>query len=419
MRKELFKNLLSLDEAKERIEEAFSPKPLGIEETSLLKAVGRVLAEDVASPINVPSFHRSTVDGYAVKAENTFGAEENNPAVLEQIGRVDVGEISSLAVKRDSTVEIVTGAPLPTNADAVVMVENTAQQNGKILIYKPVAKGENVMAEGSDIRKDGTVLKRGINLSSRELGVLAALGFTHAKVFRQPKAAIISTGAEIVEPGKFLASGKIYDINSYTLTAAILESGGEPISFGIVQDDDVELLKETLKKAKDAADIVITSGGVSVGPKDVVPKIIATLGKPGLVVHGVAVKPGKPVAVAIVGNKPVFSLPGNPTSSLLMFHLLVRPVLFKMAGRKEKPFATVKAVVTEKLFSARGRRTFITVTLSRDSEGQWLAAPVPTGQSGAITTLAKADGYVELKETQQFIEAGKEVTVFLFNTLWD
>jgi len=415
----LFRELLSLDEAKKRIEEALSPKPVGVAEVPLLKAVGWVLAEDVVSPIDVPPFHRSTVDGYAVKAEDTFGAEEDNPAALKLMGHVDVGEVSSLTVEKGCAVEIVTGAPLPSDADAVVMVENTTEKEEKIFVYKPVVKDENVMKMGSDIRKGETVLKRGTALSSRELGVLAALGFTRVKAFKRPKVAIISTGAEIVTPGKPLPLGKIYDINTYTITAAVLESGGEPIGFGVVQDDDVESLKATLKKAIDVADVVITSGGVSVGPKDVVPKIINELGKPGLVVHGVSIKPGKPVAVTIVDNKPIFSLPGHPTSSLLTFHLLVRRILFRMAGKKEKPHATVKAVTAEKLFPARGRRTFITVTLSRDDAGRWVASPVPTGQSGAITTLAKADGYVELRETQQFLEAGSEVTVFLFKTLWD
>lgn len=413
----MFRKLIGLDEAKKRIEEVFSSKSLGMEETPLLKAIGCVLAEDVVSPIDVPPFHRSTVDGFAAKAEDTFGAEEDNPVVLKLVGRVDVGELSNLTLENGSTIEIVTGAPLPTYADAVVMVENTSQKNGKLSVYKPVAKNENIMLMGSDISKRETVLKRGNILSSRELGVLAALGFKQVKLFKKPKVAIVSTGSEIVEPGKTLPPGKIYDINTYTLATAVLESGGEPISFGIVQDDDVELLKTTLRKALDVADVVMTSGGVSVGPKDVIPKIIDELGKPGLVVHGVAVKPGKPVAVAVVGDKPIFSLPGHPTSSLLMFHLLVRPILLQIMGKREKPFATAKAVTTEKLFSARGRRTFITVTLSRDNSGRWLASPVPTGQSGAITTLAKADGYVELKETEQFLEAGKEIAVYLFKAL--
>ncbi len=410
----MFRKLLSLSEAKRKIEEAFYPKTLGIDEVPLLKAVGRVLAEDVVSPVNVPPFHRSTVDGYAVKAEDTFSAEEDNPAILERIGRVNVGEISGLAVEEGSAVEIVTGAPLPANADAVVMIENTTQKNGEIFVYKSVVKDENVMTMGSDIQKEETVLEHGIVLSSREVGVLAALGFAQVNVFKRPKGAIVSTGAEIVEPGTPLSSGKIYDINSYTLSAAVSESGGDTVIFGIVQDDDEKLLRKTLKKAMESADLVITSGGVSVGPKDIVPQIVDELGEPGLLVHGVAVKPGKPVAVAIVNGKPIFSLPGHPTSSLLMFHLIVRPTLLKLAGKKQKHHTTVKAITAEKLFSARGRRTFITVTLSPDNVDGWLAIPVPTGQSGAITTLAKADGYVELKETQQFVESGKEVTVFLF-----
>jgi len=410
----VFRKLVSLDEAKKRIREELSPKPLGIEQVPLLKAVGRVLAEDVTSHINVPPFDRSVVDGYAVRAEDTFGAEEDNPAVLKLMGRVNVGEISSLAVEKDYTVEIVTGAPLPANADAVVMLENTTEKDGEILIYKPMTKGENIMTMGSDIGKNEPLLKCGTNLSSRELGLLAALGLMQVNVIKQPKVSIVSTGTEIVEPGQPLYPGKIYDINTYTLGAIVSESGGKPIGFGIIQDDDVELLKETLKKAIDIADVVITSGGVSVGPKDIVPKVIDDLGNPGLVIHGVAVKPGKPVAFAIVDNKPIFCLPGNPTSSLLMFHLLVRPILFRMAGKKENPVVIVRAVSVTKLFSAPGRRTFITVTLSKNNSGGWLATPVSKGQSGAITMLTSADGYVELKENQQFIEAGKEVPVFLF-----
>ncbi len=412
----MFRKLLNLGEAKERIDKMISPEPLGIENVPLPKAFGRVLAEDIVSPTNVPPFHRSTVDGYAVKAEDTFGAEENAPIELTLVGRVEVGAISKLVLKEVDTLEIVTGAPVPNGADAIVMVENTAEKNDKILIYRPVAKNENIMKKGSDICKNEVVLKRGTALHSRELGVMAALGFAEAKVFAHPKVAIISTGAEIVELGKPLPPGKIYDINTYTLTAAVLENGGEPIGFGIVQDDNVKLLKATLRKAIAAADIVLTSGGVSVGPKDVVPKIMNELGKPGVIIHGLAVKPGKPVAVALINNKPVFSLPGHPTSSLLMFHLLARPVLLKMGGKVEEPLTTVKAFTTQKLFSARGRHTFITVTLTSDQKGQWLASPVPTGQSGAITTLAKADGYVKLKETQQFMEAGRKVTVFLFKT---
>lgn len=414
----MFRKLLSIEDVRRRIAEMLPSKPLEVEAVPLLEAAGRVLAEDVVSPIDVPPFSRSTVDGYGVKAADTFGAEENKPAVLRLAGSVAVGELSSLTVRKGETVEIVTGAPLPRGADAVVMAEDTSKKEGKIAVYKAVVKAENTMERGSDIHKRETVLKSGAILSSKELGVLAALGFAEARVLKRPKVAIISTGAEIVEPGRPLPPGKIYDINTYTITAATSESGGQPMGFGIVQDDEVKSLKETLKKAKDMADVIITSGGVSVGPKDVLPRILNELGKPGVVVHGVAVKPGKPFTFAVLGGKPVFSLPGHPTSSLLMFYLLVRPVLLRMAGREVTSSATVRATITQRLFSARGRRTFITVTVSHDEAGRYWASQVPKGESGAITTLAKADGYVELKETEQFIETGSEVTVFLFKPLW-
>jgi molybdenum cofactor synthesis domain-containing protein len=415
----MFRQLLSLEDAKRKVAKALSPKPLGIEKVSLREAVGRVLARDVASPRNVPPFHRSTVDGYAVRPTDTFDAQESKPAMLRLIGHAEVGALSTVTLKPGTTVAIVTGAPLPAHADAVVMVEDTTVNEGHILVYKPVAKGENVMAAGSDIREREVVLRRGDGLSPREVGVLAALGFAQVPVFKRPKVAVISTGAEIVAPGESLPAGKIYDINTYTLTAAVVTSGGVPLEFAVVPDDDLKLLGETLKKAVGAADMVLTSGGVSVGPKDVVPQVLDELGKPGVVVHGVAVKPGKPVAVAIVQGKPIFALPGNPTSSLLMFHLLVRPVLSKMVGTNAPPSATVMATTTAKLFAARGRRTFVMVALSRgeDRGDGWLASPVATGQSGAITTLAKADGYVELRENQQFLQAGETVTVCLFKAL--
>jgi putative molybdopterin biosynthesis protein len=410
----MFKKLLTLKEAKQRIEKSLSPKPLGIEKIPLKKASGRALAEDIISPLNVPPFHRSTVDGYAVIAEDTFRAQEDQPVTLNLTGRVEAGAISTSELRKGNVLEIVTGAPLPTGSNAVVMIENTTQKDETILVFKPVAKGENIMEKGSDIHKDEIVLKKGDILSHREVGVVAALGLPHIKVFRKPRVGIISTGAEIVEIGKPLSPGKIYDINSYTLGAAVTEAGCMPISFGIARDHDINSLKSVLKKAIEEVDMVITSGGVSVGPKDIVPSILNTLGKPGLLVHGVAVKPGKPVAYAIVENKPVFSLPGNPTSALLIFHLIVRTVLLKLGGRSESLPKVLKAIINQRFFSARGRQTFIPVTLTETDTGQLIALPAATGQSGSITTLAKADGYVELNANTQFLEAGTEVGVFLF-----
>jgi len=412
----VFRKLVSLDEAVQILQQQFCPKPVGAEEVPLSQAHQRVLAKDIRAPINVPPFTRATVDGYAVKAKNTFGADEDNPVTLKLLGHVTIGEMPKMFVEDKATVGIVTGAPLPSGADAVVMMEYAVQNNNLVSIYHPVSKGENVMEAGSDIRKGTTVIKENQTLSSRDIGVLAALGFTKVDVYKRPKVAVISTGAEIVEPGKPLPTGKIYDINAYTISAAVEECGGQPLNFGIIPDE-INELKAVLKKALNSTDIVITSGGVSVGPMDVVPKVLNMLGEPGVIVSGIAIKPGKPTTIAIIEGKPIFSLPGHPTSSLLIFHILVRPIILKMVGRgQETPF-TVRAFAAEKMFQAKGRRTFVMVNLIPDKLGKLLAQPVPLGLSGAITTLSKADGFVIIPEKRQFINAGEEVTVYLFKPL--
>jgi len=412
----VFRKLVSLDEAMQILKQQFYAKPVGIEQVSLPQAHQRVLAKDVKAPLNVPPFSRSTVDGYAVKAESTFGADEEHPITLKLLGCVTIGKMPNIVVEEKTTVGIVTGAPLPSGADAVVMMEYTIQKNSLVSIYRPVSKGENVMEAGSDIRKGETAIKKDQTLSSRDVGVLSALGFTKVDVYKRPRVAVISTGAEIVEPGDPLPLGKIYDINAHTISAAVQECGGQSLNFGIIPDK-IDELKAVLKKALNSADIVITSGGVSVGPMDVVPKVLNMLGKPGVIISGIAIKSGKPTTIAIVDGKPIFSLPGHPTSSLLIFHILVRSIILKIAGRRQEPPFTLKATTSEKMFQAKGRRTFVMVNLIRDRAGKSLAQPVLLGLSGAITTLSKADGFVIIPERRQFINAGEEVTVYLFKPL--
>ena len=411
----MFRKLLSLDEAKEKISRRFKPKPLGVEQIPLLEANRRVLAEQVVSPIDVPPFNRSTVDGYAVKAEDTFGADEANPARLRLRGAINVGELPNIKLEKGETAEIATGAPLPKGADAVVMMENTEKRGGTVLVYRSVVENENVMKAGADIKKDEVVFTPGKRLTWKDIGVIAALGVKTVKVYRKPRVAVISTGTEIVAPGNRLPPGKIYDINGYTLSASVAECGATPLNMGVVPDD-YQQLSETLREALETTDAVITSGGVSVGPRDFIPRILESLGGHELVVHGIAIKPGKPTTVALINGKPVFALPGHPTSALLTFHLLVRPFLAKLSGISgvEKTFKTVKACVGVRMFPAKGRRTFVTVKLVREADGRNVAYPATTGESGAITTLAKADGFIEIPENQQFIDAGEEATVHLF-----
>jgi putative molybdopterin biosynthesis protein len=409
----MFRKLLSFDEAKQLLKQAFSAKPVGVEQVSISEAHERVLAQDIVAPFDIPSFTRSTVDGYAVKAVDTFDASEDKPVSLKFCGHVAIGESPNVVVKNGLVAEIVTGAPLPEGADSVVMIEYTTRRGDNVFVHRPVSIGENLMAAGSDIRKNETVLKAGRFLGSREIGVLAAIGLTKVTVYRRPKVAVLSTGGEVVAPGESLPAGKIYDINAHALSAAVHEAGGEPLNLGIIPDKKDELTK-ALKNALGSADAVITSGGVSVGPKDFTPQVVDSLGKPGVIISGVAVKPGKPVTIAVVDGKPVFSLPGNPTSSLFLFNVFVRPVIIELAGRPEEELPTLKAVTSQKMFPARGRRTFVMVNLAYDKNGGLIVRPVPTGLSGAITTLAKADGFVEISEKQQFIDAGTKIDVYLF-----
>jgi len=408
----MFRKLLTLEEARKVIHQNFKPKPLGVEEIPLLEAWNRVLAENVTAKMDIPPFNRSTVDGYAVKAEDTFGAEENKPAKLKVCGTVNVGEMPKIIVKQGTAAEIVTGAPIPEGADAVLMFEQTERKGDELYVYDAVAKNENVMKAGADIKKGETVLKAGQFLGSREIGVLASIGMAKAKVYITPRVAVLSTGNEIAEPGEKLPPGKIYDINAYSLSAAVLESGGKPVYFGVLPDD-MSVLQKTLKSALESADMVITSGGVSIGPKDVVPQTLNSLGKPGVIICGMATKPGKPTTVGLINGKIVFALPGHPTSALLTFHLIVRPIVQRLAGRKASVPLKVRAFAAMRMFPAKGRRTFVMVKLRRDESNRLVAEPVPTGLSGAITTLSKADGFVEISEKQQFVDAGEEVLVQL------
>jgi molybdenum cofactor synthesis domain-containing protein len=409
----MFRKLITFEEAKKAIEQTLKPQPLGKEEVNLLNAFNRVLAEDATSDLDIPPFSRSTVDGFAVKSSDSFGASENKPIRLKIRGVVNIGEPPNFFVSKGEAAEIVTGAPIPKGADSVVMVEHTELEDNGLLVFSSVTPDENVQKKGSDIKKGEKILKQGKILGSREIGVLAAFGRAKIAVFLVPRVSVLSTGDEITEPGNPLKDGKIYDINAYTLSNAVKECGGTPIYAGVVHDEKGEL-QAALKHALEIADLVLTSGGVSVGPKDIIPQTVDSLGKPGVFISGIAVKPGKPATVALIGHTPVFSFPGHPTSALMIFNLLARPIIQVMAGKSAQEVPKTKAIATSRMFSAKGRRTFVTVTLKMDEETKLLSAePVGTGASGAITTLAKADGFVAIPENTQFIDSGEEVTVFL------
>ncbi|HYB93276.1 MAG TPA: gephyrin-like molybdotransferase Glp [archaeon] len=408
----MLRKFVSPEEALRAIQKNFKTIVVGSEEISTANTYGRVLAEEIASSVNVPPFDRSNVDGYSVKSSDTFKADESKPVKLKVLSHVSAGEVSRLKVKVGFTVEIATGAPLPKGSDAVVMLENAHRKGHEVNIYRSVAPGENVLKRGGDIKIGEVVLRKSQQIGARELGVLAAIGLTKLKVFKQPRVAVLSTGNELVEPGKPLSQAKIYDINRSTITASVLECGCKPIILGIVKDE-LGSIKSSLKKGLETSDVIITSGSTSSGIEDLIPSILNDLGEPGIIVGGLSTKPGKPTTVAVVNGKIVFALPGHPTSALTIFNLLVRPLLRQMAGLSpEAREFLVEAQAAVRIFSAKGRRTYATVKLERTSSGNFLAYPI-SSESGAITTLAKADGFIEIPETREFIEKGEQVNVHL------
>ena len=413
MEREIFHKLLSVEEAKKRFYSFFKPKPLGVESVPLTEACGRVLGSDVFGLVDVPFFDRAAMDGYAVKAKNTFGAGETNPIKLRVVGRIAAGEKPSIKVDDGEAVEISTGAPIPLGADAVVMVEYTRREKDFVYVYKPISPNENVMVAGSDIKAGELLLRRGTILTAREIGLLAAIGFVKPPCFKKPKIAVFSTGAELVSPGKPLESGKIYDVNSYTICCSVRECGCEPIFLGIAEDN-FNSIYQKLKEGLEISDAVIVSGGTSAGVGDILYRVVEKLGKPGIIVHGVLIKPGKPTLLAVVDKKPIFGLPGYPTSALMVFDLFVRPILMEMAGLDPTIRRRVlKVKVGEKIFASEGRRDFLPVNLLHTKDGLE-AFSLPTG-SGAITTLAKADGFIEIPENKTIVEKGEVFEVKLFS----
>jgi len=414
--RKVFRKLLSVEDALKKLQDHYDAKPLGSENAPVDKSLRRVLSEDIVSMIDVPSFDRATMDGFAVVAEDTFSAQEDKPVKLKIVGKVEAGDEPEIEVRRGEAAEIATGAPMPKGADAVVMVEQTDQKDDVVSIFKAVAPGENVMSAGTDIMAGEAVLRSGQEITSREIGLLAALGKSRVNVYRKPRIAIISTGNELIPAGQQLEYGKIYDINSKTLAGAILESGCEPVPLGICSDDTEEM-KTKIQQALVVADAIVTSGSTSAGAGDILYRIIGEFGGPGIVVHGLSVKPGKPLIVAVIEGKPLFGLPGYPTSALMIFNLIVKPNISKMAGRAAESATWLEGKVASKIFSAKGRREFLPVHIVKDEAGKNLVYPVLSG-SGAITSLALADGFIDIPQNQEFIEEEENVRVELFSLMF-
>src|SRR5688572_10039899 len=399
-----FAGTISLEEARKRIDAAVRPIDR-TERVPLADANGRVLAEDLVAGADVPPFARAAMDGYAVRAQDTAGASKDHPRVLERVETLYTGQVTERTVGAGECIEIATGAPMPAGADAVVIVEHTdGEASGAVRVFTAVEPGQNIGRQGADIRRGQHVLAAGTTLNPSRVGAMAALGIDEATVYARPGIAILSTGNEIVDPGRPLAPGQIYDVNRFTLAAVASEHGAAPVTYRTANDTI-----EDLSRALDAAlqeDLLVFSGGSSVGERDLILDLLAARGE--VIFHGVAVKPGMPTAFGRVSGKLFFGMPGYPTSCLSNAYILLAPVLRRMARLAPQHVRTVSLPLSARVSSAPGRHQFYTVRIVDGT-----AVPAFKA-SGDITSMSQADGYIEIAASDNVVEKGTVVEVKLF-----
>jgi len=412
-RQEQFLEVVSAEEARRRFGVHIDGAPLAGETTPLAASLSRVLALDIAAPVDAPPFDRSNVDGFAVRSADTAGAADDAPRRLQLNPEVVACGVSpEIEVKAGTATTVATGGIIPRGADAVVMVEHTELVEDSvppaINVRRPAASGRFISFAGSDIARGETLLRKGTRIGSREIGMLAACGFDAIDVVRRPRVAVLSTGDELVALGKPLKPGGVYDSNGAIIAAAISEVGGEAVTLGAVPDDEIAL-ESAMRTALASSDMVVLSGGTSKGAGDLSHRVVSRLGKPGIVVHGVALKPGKPLCLAVVDRKPVIVLPGFPTSAIFTFHTFVAPVIRAWAGFGAETARTMTARVPVRIASELGREEFVLVSLVTGSNG---LMAFPTGKgSGAVTAFSQADGFLAIEPLATVLDAGTEAEV--------
>jgi putative molybdopterin biosynthesis protein len=413
-RQEQFLEVVSADEARRRFEARIDRSPLPGETGSLAAALSRVLVNDIVAPVDAPPFDRSNVDGFAVRAADTAGASDRAPKrFMLNAEVIACGVQPAVEVKPGTATVIATGGVIPRGADAVVMIEHTELIEGDapaIELRRAASSGQFVSFAGSDIARGETLLRKGTRLGSREIGMLAACGLASIDVVRHPRVAVLSTGNELVELGKPLPPAGVYDSNGAILAAAITEAGGEPVPFGAFPDDELAL-ELAMRAALESCDIVVLSGGTSKGAGDLSHRIVSRLGAPGILVHGVALKPGKPLCLAVIGDKPLIVLPGFPTSAIFTFHAFVAPVIRARAGLAPEAARTTSARVPVRIASELGREEFVLVSLVSGEDGP-IAFPTGKG-SGAVTAFSQADGFLSIDPLASALDADTRADVTL------
>lgn len=401
----------TVDEVKKKMERYFGDISAGHEEVDIVEALGRTAFEDVFSQLDIPDFRRSTVDGYAVRSKDTFGASESIPAFLNIIGKVEMGEAASLKIEAGQCAYVPTGGMIPEGADGMLMIEYVeCIDEGMLAAHSPVAPGENIISKGDDVRLGERILSRGRVIKSQDIGVLCAAGVSRIKVSKPPRVAVVSTGDEIVDPFGEVRLGQVRDINTYALSAMVREAGGV-VTKSVVVKDDFELIRKTVDEASRDNEIVVISGGSSVGAKDNTERVIDSFGGPGVFVHGVAVKPGKPTILGRVRNAAVFGLPGHPVSAVIIFRIFVEELIESLLGRT-KQRVYINAVSSANIHSSPGKETYQMVELEEDESG-FTAKPI-YAKSAAISQLSKARGFVRIPVNKEGINKGEAVKVELF-----
>ncbi len=405
-----FFNVLTASEVHSIINKLAEEYAIESEEIHLMSATGRIVSEEVTAPLDLPEFNRSTVDGYAVISQEVMGASESMPSFLDCINEVAMGEIADFLLKGGQAVYVPTGGMVPEGADGVVMIEYVEKLDEKtILIHRPIAPLENMTRIGDDLKEGELIVSKGKKLTPYDIGLLAGAGIHHIKVYKKLRFAILSTGDEIVDLEEPKKLGEIRDINGYALSSLITELGGEVVKKAIVKDH-FDTLKEETGKALDSADIVLLSGGSSVGTRDYTKAVIESFEGGSVLVHGISIKPGKPTIIGRVGQKAVFGLPGHPASALIIFNQFVKAYMDHLLERPQKEFS-VTAVLLGNVHSSPGKETYQMVQLVQDEEG-WNAVPF-YAKSGMMTLLAKASGYLRIPERTEGLMKGEKVKVYL------
>jgi molybdenum cofactor synthesis domain-containing protein len=407
-----FKHLTPTSEALEAVIEQVPELRMAVENVPILSALGRILSHDLMSPSDIPSFDRAAMDGFAVRAEDTYGASTGSPILLNSLRGVGIGVIPTVSLSKGDAVLVVTGGLMPQGANAVVMVEYTKQTtNGSVEVSGEVHPAENVSRTGEDVRKGAVVLKEGTRLLPQDIGMLSYLGFRDVSVKRRLEIAVLSTGNEIQDKAEAV-SGKIPDVNRPTLISAVRELGCEPIDMGIAQDEFSQI-QGKLKRALETSDLILVTAGTSVGPGDMVPRVIDSLGKPGMLVHGVAMRPSMPTGLGVVNGKPIVSLPGYPASAYIAFLEFVPSLVNHLLRTNSLSRPVVQARLRRRVAGVLGSRTYVRVQVA-ESEGNLFAEPVRTSGAGILSSLVQANGFLIVPEKVEGYEEGQKVEVELF-----